>query len=136
MSPEQVRAHARALLNSTDSLLGALLTVAQQLRESVAIMADMVDHAVPEKRFSPPRSTQFDDVSEGKNGLMTTVELVERLKTAGMPLAKTTIENYTTRGIIPTAPGHPRKRLYEWQAVLEALQKKSQTTVLPLEPLP
>ena len=132
MSPEQARQQARALLHSTDSLLSALLTVAQQLRETVAIMTDLVDHAVPEKSFSNPKPPPAEEPPVSMDGLMSAVQLSERLTAAGFPLARATIENYTTRGIIPTCPKFPRKRLYEWAAVLEALRKKKEQEGPPI----
>lgn len=124
MTPEEARQQARALLQSTDALLGGLLAVATQLREAVAVMQNTVDQTEPRAKVvqNAPQPLQSSPETM-QNGHMTLHELHEQLQLAGFRFGKNTLNSYACQGQIPCEK-IGKHRYFVLRDVLAALNTK------------
>lgn len=140
MTPDQARAQARSLLQSTDALLGALLNVATQLRESCAILADALDQTELKPSALPATASREATLPDppAPNGHLTFDELHQRLNAAGFRYTKQTLNGYASLGRIPCIRDG-KHRYFDWLTVLEALKtkkrRKKKSDETPTEPL-
>jgi len=120
MSPDEARTQAKALLQSTDALLGGLLAIATQLREAVAVFSATIDQTEPVRpQLAREEGTETETTH---NGFLTLAELTDRLKVAGIDYDKKTVNAYACQGVIPFIR-QGKHRVFDWEQVLEALSK-------------
>jgi len=120
MSPDEARKQAKALLQSTDALLGGLLSIATQLREAVAIFSNTIDQterACPQFKDEPGTESKTSH-----NGFLTLAELTAQLNMAGFGYDKKTVNAYACQGVIPFIR-QGKHRVFDWAQVIDALSK-------------
>lgn len=124
-------AQARALLNATDAMLGALITITSQLRESVALLADTIDQ-IPQtaQNFSPLPPPKVKRLPTN----LTLNELHGHLTLAGFPLSKSTINQYASTGSIPCTRSPSGQRQFDLTQVLDALASRPRCNSKPSSP--
>ena len=126
MTPEEARIQARALLQSTDALLGGLLAVATQLREAVAVMQDTIDQTEPANPYLK-REVGTEPNTTPANGLISFNQLHEDLAMAGIHLKKNTLNSYACNGTIPCEKVG-KHRMFRLKDVLSALDTNRRKT--------
>lgn len=120
MSPDEARKQAKALLQSTDALLGGLLSIATQLREAVAIFSNTIDQT--ERAYPQFNNEPRTESKTSHNGFLTLVELTEQLNMAGFGYNKKTVNAYACQGVIPFIR-QGKNRVFDWTQVIDALSK-------------
>lgn len=133
---------AHRLLQAVDAQLGALITIARELREVTALLIDATaredtprhdgDRAPARARTAPVDAGAEPPATVEVNGAVciSGEELSRRLAQLGRPLKPATLMNYGTRGLLPIQlVGH--RRYYPWPKVLEALHLNDTQTSDP-----
>ena len=113
MTPKEALHNCRRLLNSTDALLSGMITMAQQLREATAILAEVVEEI--------PAVSITHNKSNG-DSYLTLDELHEHCEMAGIRIAKSTLNQYACARRIPFHRAPDGGRRFLWLEVLESMR--------------